>query len=642
MEQQLGRRFFLDKRYKNKKIVIYGASQTGKTLYKQILDRNFAQVVAFADQQGGKIKAYLQNDDINCEVYKPEWLFEKKGYDFIFLATSNRETKNVMTDYLTNHEIENDRIIFLEESFYDGEQEYRMIDDVDTAVRQLVKADENLKKGEVELSVQFYYWMKLYFSLLSEKEKFIARIKCEFNHYPSLDTRIMLGKYLFELQALDAVDMEKLMRSINELPEEQYEWAYMLFGNTAYMELNQKKILYKDLGKDRRKLGEKIVDYYCSRKQYDFGDHRENPDRVAMLVPALLDQNSASSMVWREVANTLSRKGKKIHMFIIFPPAEQCFGFLSTSEDYYRIPTKVNLKKNRKWLDDEVKYECVEEHTAKDLLDQVIIRVNEFQPGCIIDATDELCPVSAILYQHYPVFNYPVRTCTSSSFFHKTMMCSFEYNREIDSYRVELPLLEVKKEATVVYNKEEKLQIPEDSFVLITPGTRLGMEITSSLVDIIMPLLEKKRDMYWVLVGDTSVSKHFSADMAAYDKVRILPFEEDLVALYHLCDVYLNPDRMGGGFSMVSAMQEGVAVASLNIGAASNWIDRHWLVEGSYKELCEYIEKLYEDHEILVRTKQEMQLNIEKKHPHEEWAEVLYQIVEEVSKMEIRDFYFEI
>ena len=639
MEQQLGCRFFLDKAYEDKKIVIYGASVTGKTLYRQIRDRNFAQVAAFVDRN----VEHLQDSDIDCEVYKPEWLFGNTGYDFIFLGTSSLDLKEDMTEFLVDNGIEADRIIFPGESFFDGEQEYRMIDDVDVAFQQLIQADVGLKReGEEELAIQFWGWMRLYFQSLSDREGFVTRIKYESIHHPSLNARILLGRYLFELQELDASGMKRYLAAIDELPEDQYEWVFMLYWQSAFMELRQKKVLYQELGRDRRRIGKKLASYFCDIERQDFSDYRENSNRIVILAPGLAGENSAYSMVFREMANMLSEKGKEILLLVVLAPKKQCFGFLSTRSNKFSDDTKKYYEKNREWLDDSVLFEVIEEGRAKDILNRVIHRVNEFQPGCIVDATDELCPISAILYQYYPILNYPFRTCTVASFFHRTRVAPFEYNREVDPYRIQLPPLMVKKEAAAVYSREEKLQIPEDSFVMITPGTRLGMEITPPLVDAIMALLEKREDMYWILVGDIGVSKHFSTDMAAYDKIRILPFEEDLIALYRLCDVYLNPDRMGGGFSIRFAMQEGVAVASLNVGAAANWIDRQWLVEGGYKELCEYIERLYEDDEMLVRIKEQMKKNIAKKRHQGKWADAVYHVVEELSKMEIRDFHFEI
>ncbi|MCH5252237.1 MAG: glycosyltransferase [Lachnospiraceae bacterium] len=640
----MGRRFFLDKRSENKKIVIYGASLTGKMLYEQIRDINFAQVIAFVDRNAERMQGYLQNNDIDCEVYKPEWLFENTGYDFVFLATSNLDAKRAITAYLIDNGIENGRVIFLEESFYDGEQEYRIIDDVDTAFNQLLQANETLKKAGRKLVFDFTFWMRIYFRRLTDQEGFINKVKDEIYHQESLETRIMLSRCLLRfLKQGDAQIAKKLIHDISELPEEQYEWANMLYHFSAHMEMKTKTSLYKGLGQERRRIGKKLADYFCRGEQFDFGNYRENPDRIVLMVPWMRSENDSNTMIYRKMANVLSQRGKRVLLLVVLFPKEQCFGFMSISDDGPRKSTIDYFEQNRQWLDDKVEFEYVEEDSAKSLFNRVIQRINEFKPGCIIDATKESFPLSAILYQHYPVLNFPSRTCTIASFFHKTTAGLFEYNQEIEPYYVQFPKLKVEKEATRRYNREEKLQIPEDSFVIVTVGHRLGSEVTLPLVERVMSLLEKRDDMYWVLVGDISVGEYFSTDMAAYDKIRVIPYEEDLIALYRLCDVFLNPDRSGGGFSAMFAMQEGVVVATLNTGDVAKWVgrlDRQWLVEGGYKELCEYIEKLYEDRQLLAEVGKQMQQAM--KYSGEEWEEALFRVVEELSKMEIRDFRFEI
>ena len=46
-------------------------------------------------------------------------------------------------------------------------------------------------------------------------------------------------------------------------------------------------------------------------------------------------------------------------------------------------------------------------------------------------------------------------------------------------------------------------------------------------------------------------------------RIRALPTRDDLPAVLRCSDIYVNPPRMGGGFSVAEAMGEGLAVATL-------------------------------------------------------------------------------
>ena len=72
--------------------------------------------------------------------------------------------------------------------------------------------------------------------------------------------------------------------------------------------------------------------------------------------------------------------------------------------------------------------------------------------------------------------------------------------------------------------------------------------------------------------------------------------ENDLPALYNICDVYLQPNRIGGGISVAWAMRQGLPVAMLRFPSDGlEWLGKENAVEGSYVELIKYIDKLYSD-----------------------------------------------
>ena len=66
------------------------------------------------------------------------------------------------------------------------------------------------------------------------------------------------------------------------------------------------------------------------------------------------------------------------------------------------------------------------------------------------------------------------------------------------------------------------------------------------------------------------------------------------MGLYKICDVYVNPIRMGGGTSIAWAMRQGLPIAILDVPAdIVPRIGRENLIKGGYKELAEYLRTLY-------------------------------------------------
>ena len=63
-------------------------------------------------------------------------------------------------------------------------------------------------------------------------------------------------------------------------------------------------------------------------------------------------------------------------------------------------------------------------------------------------------------------------------------------------------------------------------------------------------------------------------------------------------DVYLNPDRIGGGTSVAWAMLEGIPVITLDLALdGCNWVGRENAIHGDYNELVKELKRLQDDKE---------------------------------------------
>lgn len=139
----------------------------------------------------------------------------------------------------------------------------------------------------------------------------------------------------------------------------------------------------------------------------------------------------------------------------------------------------------------------------------------------------------------------------------------------------------------------QQLNIADSNIVLVTVGARLQSEINGVWAQQIKALLRQYPTTVWFLIGGDGALPPALEDIPK-QQIKCMPNTPDLMAIYRCCDIYLNPPRLGGGFSVAEAMAEQVPVVSYNDSDGGNKL-------GSYavKDLNEYLllaKKLIDDH----------------------------------------------
>jgi len=121
-------------------------------------------------------------------------------------------------------------------------------------------------------------------------------------------------------------------------------------------------------------------------------------------------------------------------------------------------------------------------------------------------------------------------------------------------YRVEL-------KPTGIPVARKDIGLPERARVLVTVGQRLPHEINGAWAVRMVELLRQHPDVLWLLVGGSGALPP-ALENAPLQQIRILPTHPDLRSVYRCCDIYVNPPRMGGGFSVAEAMAESLPVVA--------------------------------------------------------------------------------
>ncbi len=123
-----------------------------------------------------------------------------------------------------------------------------------------------------------------------------------------------------------------------------------------------------------------------------------------------------------------------------------------------------------------------------------------------------------------------------------------------------------------------ELGIPEDKFVLSVVGIRLDYEVTKAFICGIRKVFEG--GCHIVFAGKFESYEELcksEPELAAHSTY--VGYQEDILAFEEVCDLYVNPPRVGGGFSVVEAFCKGKPAVTLPYGdvAASSgpefWVE---------------------------------------------------------------------
>jgi len=142
------------------------------------------------------------------------------------------------------------------------------------------------------------------------------------------------------------------------------------------------------------------------------------------------------------------------------------------------------------------------------------------------------------------------------------------------------------------FSRREK-EIPDDRFVLIIIGIRLEFEINNNFMEMLTEVCNA--GCYVAFAG---VMDNYDSLMKSYPVVAanssFIGYCDDILALMEICDLYVNPDRLGGGFSVIEAFSKGVPGVYLKSGDVYTAGGEDFAV-GSFDEMTKQILK-YKDY----------------------------------------------
>ncbi|QHQ60703.1 glycosyltransferase [Anaerocolumna sedimenticola] len=150
---------------------------------------------------------------------------------------------------------------------------------------------------------------------------------------------------------------------------------------------------------------------------------------------------------------------------------------------------------------------------------------------------------------------------------------------------------ELAKQKSKISRKD--LSLPENSFIMVVVGKRLNDDITEEYIEAISKTFQ--HNTHIVFAGNFN---NYDNLCTKYPNLRdhstSLGHYPDILALMEVCDLYVNPKRMGGGFSITEAFYKGVPGVTINFGDIASAAGNDFWVK-DYEEMIQMILKYISD-----------------------------------------------
>lgn len=166
-----------------------------------------------------------------------------------------------------------------------------------------------------------------------------------------------------------------------------------------------------------------------------------------------------------------------------------------------------------------------------------------------------------------------------------------------------IPVIVEKAESAI---PRAELGLPEERFLIAVVGNRLEEEIDASFVEVMKAVLEEAPEAAFVFIGEAeSVKEHFR-EAGWSNRVFYPGYQESLMEVYNSLDLYVNPRRMGGGFSGTMALIAGLPVVTLPDCDVAYNVGEPFIVQ-SYEQMikvvCRYVNdrEFYREQKVHVR-----------------------------------------
>lgn len=588
---------------KNSRVALYGCGSNGIMCYKQLIKSGYCKLAVFVDvNYADKV---LEGEEI-----KPISELETVEYDYVFITIIDEDTSRQVKRNLMDNGVSEDKIVTMHDRIKPFSTEY--LENKEMIQEYLVDSFKRMY-GFAKGAGEYYQELEaLLFENIEEKSYIFNCLKALLNVLKDDEKKFILLVLMYQYDYFDKWCMELFMKWINN--SKWYDDTYYEYIiNSTVMIFLHPEYIYDNFFIDRRKSQRKICEYY---NLYHIENNLKPEKRKVAIVSSIYSPDctgEAVSVLVRKYAIEFADFGYDVKIFILRQN-------IACDLKNVFLMSKRPLDSAVKTTDELMGARNIQigEQLSVNLTERIqntVKSIMNYQPSFILDMADERFPEAFALIRHFPIINLPMRGNAYSS--EADIYLFIDRNRvkkDNDLYRV-MPIERVRETMISYLNQGEK-SIPykrkeyglqEEDFVMVTVGGRLHLEIDDAIIKSVCQLFSEKKNFKWILVGDhveneNSLFNHFLAEK------RIINWghEKCLESLYQMCDVYLNPNRGGGGVSIRRAMCLGMPVAMTDFPSdALPCMPAACIVHGDYRNLMEYVVQLCENQELYQKVSEE-------------------------------------
>lgn len=425
----------------------------------------------------------------------------------------------------------------------------------------------------------FTNFLLLLFKNLKEIEKKMQKEVFDelFTYIRSSDIDFKEKIYISSLIVIINGGDERLTEYMMEilLEDEKYiEYHYEVVANIMFYSSNENIVKHDDYYLDLRNEIGKIANWISKDKKLEALDcpsKKSNNKKIAFIVDQLMSIHHSPTKLMLDYARNIKKYYPDYEVKIFVEDNLYCKNEIGIIPYLYTSAISSSIKdEHYKYLDNEsieVYYANVNLSKKKRTIN-LVNKVSEFNPDVILTNSD-ISVVSRMFYKTYPI----VFMSMGGDYFSNladAYLCGtieriiknnnrygFLNEEKIYKFRYGLEFMEPKKDI-----RRSDYSIKQNDFVMVTVGNRLDAEMDEEFIDYIAKFIMKNDDVRWLIVGPRHINYiQIKYSFLFNDKIIRIQYEEDLPALYRICNVYLNPRRQGGGISIAMAMNEGLPIA---------------------------------------------------------------------------------
>lgn len=623
--------FPFEKVPKYSRVVIYGFGEVGRNYWMQLKRTNYAEVIAVADKSKEKYGDIFQPLISLSDFYD----LPLSNYDFVVISISNPEVSQSVIDDFLKHKIPAEKIIYdlNSRAIWDG--------DMICLVESELMGEDLFKSPErILVYLNTMSWMgcnrswndyreiiKFINKNRHSKQKLIDLFKGKILDKLSDMVRLKCLRLLYDQRVFDADCLNMFMDTLRTMPWDDDTPYFSVLNSDLPMAFHCREAVYDDFYLERRALMQRLVSHYKLR----LPDKQTPQERkkLAFVCYSFEFANVVYTLARQHIDGFLSQ-GYEVLLVIL-----GAFG----EPDWERVafpPLWLTHKPEEfewriaDWFPRGVDSIYIEECDIAQRMQRAIDTICDYNPRFILDMSDECFPEGWLLLQRYPIIEMPLRGFATSAAFD----CYITNNPAKVLETGTVPREKIKylnlgnlpqKKNQPVYTREE-FGLSDNDFLMITVGSRLQWEASPEFIRYVCKLMDQEKSIRWILVEDiTYMNSDFPLFKKYLESGRIIRwgYEYHLESLYKIVDVFLNPNRQGGGVAIRQAMAQGVPIAMTDFPSDNLGRMQGHVVHGGYSNLMKYIQHLYHDREFWKSESQIMRDLMSDYLPHKDAEQVL-------------------